>query len=166
MGRRRMDTPQDDALIYARIAPDDPALHPLIARHAAESAAAYPSDSNHNADGAALAAAGAVMFAARAGTQGRVLAMGGYLPIAPGEVEIKSMHVDAALRGKGAGARILGMILADAKAAGMSRIWLETGSLPASAAARRMYERAGFVPCPPFGAYRPDPMSVFMTRAL
>jgi putative acetyltransferase len=32
--------------------------------------------------------------------------------------------------------------------------------------ARRLYERAGFVECPPFEGYREDPMSVFMTKVL
>ncbi|MDR7097823.1 hypothetical protein J2X04_000170 [Lysobacter niabensis] len=31
-------------------------------------------------------------------------------------------------------------------------------------AARRLYTSFGFVPCPPFGSYKTDPNSVFMTR--
>lgn len=153
-------------LRFASIAPDDPALAELIARHAAESAAHYPSESNHNQDGAALAAQGAMMFAGRMAQGGPVLAMGGYKIFAPGEAEVKSMHVADAARGQGVGAHILGLILDHARAAGVARLWLETGSLQASAAARRLYEKAGFIYCPPFGPYRPDPMSVFMTRAL
>jgi putative acetyltransferase len=34
------------------------------------------------------------------------------------------------------------------------------------AAARRLYETFGFKPCAPFGNYRPDPNSVFMTKQL
>jgi putative acetyltransferase len=154
-------------LQYGLIAPDDPALAGLIARHAAESARHYPADSNHHLDGPALAAQGAILFAARlGGPDGPVRAMGGYAPLSATEAEIKSMHVETALRGQGAGARILTLILDHAKASGFARLWLETGSLPASAPARRLYARAGFTPCPPFGTYRPDPMSVFMTRTL
>ena len=153
-------------LHYAPIAPEDPALADLIARHAAESARHYPAESNHHLDGAALAAQGAILFAGRLGPDGPVRAMGGYAPLSATEAEIKSMHVDAALRGQGAGSRILSLILDHARASGMRRLWLETGSRPASAPARQLYEKAGFTPCPPFGTYRPDPMSVFMTRAL
>lgn len=153
-------------LHFGPIAPDDPALAGLIARHAAESARHYPAESNHHLDGPALAAQGAILFAARRDLDGPACAMGGYAPLSATEAEIKSMHVDPALRGQGAGARILSLILDHAKAAGVERLWLETGSLPASAAARRLYARAGFTPCPPFGSYRPDPMSVFMTRTL
>ena len=153
-------------LIYALIAPDDPALAPLIARHAAHSAAHYPGESNHNQDGAALAAQGAVIFAARHGGAGPVVAMGGYKMIGPTEAEVKSMHVLEAVRGQGAGRHILGLILDHARASGVRRISLETGSLPASGPARAMYEKAGFRECPPFGDYTADPFSIFMTRTL
>ncbi|MBF9047832.1 GNAT family N-acetyltransferase [Rhodobacterales bacterium LSUCC0031] len=155
-----------NALSYGLIAADDPALAPLIADHAAHSAAHYPGESNHHQDGAALAAIGAVMFAGRLGAAGPVVAMGGYKLIGPRAAEVKSMHVTQALQGQGAGAHILGLILDHARRAGVLHISLETGSLPASAAARRLYSRAGFVTCPPFGDYKDDPMSIFMTRTL
>ena len=33
-------------------------------------------------------------------------------------------------------------------------------------AARNLYTSFGFVPCPPFGSYKADPNSVFMTMQL
>jgi GNAT superfamily N-acetyltransferase len=64
------------------------------------------------------------------------------------------------------GAAILRHIIAAAQARGMSRLSLETGSWPYFAPARALYARHGFVECPPFGDYRPDPNSVFMTLVL
>lgn len=46
------------------------------------------------------------------------------------------------------------------------RLSLETGSDPFFAPARALYAKHGFVPCPPFGSYRPDPLSTFMTLDL
>ena len=46
------------------------------------------------------------------------------------------------------------------------RLSLETGSWPYFEAARAFYRRHGFVECPPFGDYNPDPNSVFMTLEL
>jgi putative acetyltransferase len=43
---------------------------------------------------------------------------------------------------------------------------LETGVAPAFDAARALYTAAGFTTCPPFGAYRPDRHSTFLTLAL
>ena len=34
------------------------------------------------------------------------------------------------------------------------------------APARRLYEKFGFEYCEPFADYRPDPLSVFLTRTL
>jgi putative acetyltransferase len=48
----------------------------------------------------------------------------------------------------------------------MSRVSLETGSWPYFDPARALYTRHGFVECAPFGDYRLDPNSTFMTLAL
>jgi putative acetyltransferase len=43
---------------------------------------------------------------------------------------------------------------------------LETGSAASFAAARTMYMKNGFEICGPFGDYKLDPHSVFMTKQL
>ena len=79
--------------------------------------------------------------------------------------EIKSMRVDDAFLGKGVGRALLDHVLAAAKAGGLKTVWLETGSAPAFLPALQLYESAGFVRCGPFADYKPDPFSIFMTRA-
>jgi putative acetyltransferase len=80
--------------------------------------------------------------------------------------EVKSMYADEALRGRGIGSAILRRIVAEARGRGMTRLSLETGAWPYFAPARAMYARHGFVECAPFGDYRADPNSVFMTLDL
>jgi putative acetyltransferase len=80
--------------------------------------------------------------------------------------EIKSMHTAEAARGRGVGSALLRQIMASARARGMSRLSLETGSWAYFLPARALYARHGFVECPPFGDYRNDPNSVFMTLEL
>jgi putative acetyltransferase len=80
--------------------------------------------------------------------------------------EVKSMHTEEAARGRGVGSAMLRHIMAAARARGMSRLSLETGSWPYFEPARSLYARHGFVECGPFGDYREDPNSVFMTVAL
>ena len=70
------------------------------------------------------------------------------------------------LRGRGLAWRMLDHLVSEAKADGITRLSLETGSQDAFTPARRLYEAAGFAPCPPFADYRDDPMSVYMTRSL
>jgi putative acetyltransferase len=57
-------------------------------------------------------------------------------------------------------------IITTARQTGIFRLSLETGSWPYFDAARAFYRRHGFVECPPFGNYVPDPNSVFMTLQL
>jgi putative acetyltransferase len=76
------------------------------------------------------------------------------------------MHTRFDARGRGVARQLLHALLAHARALGLSRVNLETGSGPDHAAARALYAGAGFVSCGPFGAYRADPLSHFMTLPL
>ena len=49
---------------------------------------------------------------------------------------------------------------------GISRLSLETGSWDYFIPARALYSSHGFVECPPFADYVPDPNSVFMSLEL
>jgi putative acetyltransferase len=65
--------------------------------------------------------------------------------------EVKRMYVRESARGQGAAEAILARIEADARAAGLAVLRLETGER--QAAAMRFYERAGFRRCAVFGSY-------------
>ncbi len=80
--------------------------------------------------------------------------------------EVKSMRTPCSQRRRGAGRAVLAHILDEARRRGYIRLSLETGSMDAFEPARRLYEVAGFVYCGPFGDYREDPNSVFMTLVL
>ena len=80
--------------------------------------------------------------------------------------EVKSMHTAQAARRKGIASAMLGHIIASARARGMARLSLETGSWDHFLPARALYARHGFVECGPFADYVLDPNSVFMTLAL
>ena len=80
--------------------------------------------------------------------------------------EIKSMHTAQAMRGKGVGSAMLRHIIATARARGMSRLSLETGSWEYFRPARELYRSHGFVECPPFADYVLDPNSIFMSLDL
>ena len=88
----------------------------------------------------------------------------GALAIKDGYGELKSMFVDPAARGSGAGAAIVARLIEEGRSLGLPLLRLETGDdlWPA----HRLYARHGFAPCGPFGDYREGPHSVFMERAL
>lgn len=80
--------------------------------------------------------------------------------------EVKSMHTAQQVRGRGVGSAMLRHIIATARASGMSRLSLETGSWEYFRPARDLYRSHGFVECPPFADYVLDPNSVFMSLDL
>lgn len=144
-------------------------LELLFARHTADMHADTPPESIHMLPREDLVSPMIDFFVLR--VAGAPLAMGAIkrLPTAPDglpEAEIKSMHVLSEARGSGLSRLLLQALIDHARASNIQRLSLETGIQPTFVAARSLYERAGFVECPPFQGYQPDPNSVFMTLDL
>ena len=133
----------------------------LFQRHTADMHADTPPESIHMLPRTALEDPAIAFFVLRDG--GAPVGMGAVKRIAPDHGEIKSMHVLSETRGRGLSRRMLEALIAHARAEGLARLSLETGVQPTFIAARGLYARAGFVECGPFGDYRPDPNSVFMS---
>ncbi|MGN8244385.1 GNAT family N-acetyltransferase [Cellulomonas soli] len=145
------------------VVPDDPHRPDVLAlldEHLADMYATTPAESVHALDPSALAAPGLTFWTAR-GAAGELLGCAALKELSAAGGELKSMRTATAARGRGVGATMLAHVLTVAGDRGYRTLHLETGAEDYFAAARRLYERAGFVPCPPFGDYRPDPLSVF-----
>ncbi|MCT9079953.1 GNAT family N-acetyltransferase [Streptomyces fulvoviolaceus] len=69
-----------------------------------------------------------------------------------GDAEVKRMYVIDAMRGRGLARRILAALEGDARAAGRSRMVLETGTEQPEAIA--LYTSSGYELCEKFGHYR------------
>lgn len=136
----------------------------LFQRHTAEMHADTPPESIHMLPRADLTDPAIAFFVIR--DDGRPVAMGALKNLDGTEAEVKSMHVLAEHRGRGLSRMLLRHLIAHAQEADLSRLSLETGVQPGFVAARGLYAREGFSECPPFGNYRADPNSVFMTMAL
>ncbi|REK92235.1 GNAT family N-acetyltransferase [Streptomyces inhibens] len=117
------------------------------------------------------------MFAPPNGTyliaygEGRPLATGGWRlqedvneGYATGDAEIKRMFVVPQARGRGLARRILAALEADARAAGRSRMVLETGIKQPEAL--ELYASSGYVPVQKFGLYRTYEDSRCMAKSL
>lgn len=81
-----------------------------------------------------------------------------------GDAEIKRMFVIPAGRGHGLARRILAALEADARAAGRTRMVLETGDKQPEAIA--LYTSSGYTPCAKFGHYRLYESSICMAKPL
>jgi putative acetyltransferase len=146
-----------------RIATESPLgtdLALLFQRHVEAMHADTPPESIHMMPREALLSPVIDFFVLR--RAGGPIAMGALKRFGDADGELKSMHVLAEHRGQGLSRRMLDHMIEHALAAGLRRLFLETGAQPSFRAARGLYERAGFTDCPPFGSYRPDPNSIFM----
>lgn len=134
----------------------------LVAHHLAGMRDGTPPEDVHALDVDALRAPGITFWSAWAGDE--LVGCGALKRLDATRGELKSMRVADAWLGKGVGRAILDHITDHARAAGLTSLWLETGG--PFEAARKLYERAGFRYCGPFGDYGPSDFSLFMTKDL
>lgn len=150
-----------------RIEKDDLTRQPvldLLREHLANMHELSPPDSVFAFDAARLRVPDVTFWTAWDGDT--LLGCGALKALAAGEGEIKSMRTPKALRRRGAGRALLEHILAEGRKRGYRRLNLETGSHPDFGAAHALYRRYGFTDCGPFGDYRDNGFSVFMTLPL
>jgi putative acetyltransferase len=150
-----------------RIELDDlsrPEVHALLSEHLRNMYALSPPESVHALDLDRLRSPEITFWTAWEGAH--LIGCGALKELDSRHAEIKSMRTPEALRRRGAGRAILNHIIAVARTRGYQRLSLETGSTPAFRPAQKLYESAGFSFCGPFGEYREDPHSAYMTLRL
>ena len=143
---------------------DEPRVIELLQTHRIRALSETGQGSGHALDLSELRAPDVTFWSAWEGDM--VVGIGALRRLSTDHGEVKSMYTAETARGRGVGSAMLRHIMAAARARGMARLSLETGSWPYFAPARELYARHGFVQCEPFGDYRPDPNSVFLTLAL
>jgi putative acetyltransferase len=143
---------------------DDPRVVALLQIHMTRALRETAQGSGHALDVSGLRAPGVTFWAAW--EDDAVVGVGALRRLSADHGEIKSMHTAEAARGRGVGSAMVRHIIAAARARGMTRLSLETGSWAYFLPARALYARHGFVECGPFGEYGEDPNSVFMTLEL
>lgn len=134
----------------------------LLALHFAQMRAVSPPSACHVLPAASLDRADIRFFTLR--DEGMLLGCGALRRLDRSHGEVKSMRTAPQALGRGVGSAVLDHIVGEARRSGMRRLSLETGSGESFAAALRLYQREGFVPCGPFADYRPTPFTRFFTR--
>src|SRR5690349_23052554 len=122
----------------------------------------YPAESNHLVDIDSLAQPHVHLLVARG--EGRALGCGAFVLGGDGQAEMKRVFVDPAARGRGIAGIIMEALEREAAKHGVTLMQLETGIKQLEAIA--LYRKCGYVERGPFGAYRPDPLSLFMEKEL
>jgi putative acetyltransferase len=150
--------------IIAKADPRSDAAIALLKRHAAFTRQHSPPGACYTFDAEELAAAEVTFWMAY--INGEPAGCAALLLRETAFAELKSLHVLDSARGAGVGRALLDHVINAARSAGFARIGLETGRSDGFAASRRLYERAGFKPCPAFPPYPEDSFSYCMMRSL
>ena len=122
----------------------------------------YPVESNHLLDIESLARPDVRFFVAR--RDGEALGCIALRVDGAGWGEVKRLYVSPRARGLGLGRRLLNALEAQAQGERLPLLRLETGIHQPEALG--LFRAAGFREIPAFGTYAPDPISVFMEKAL
>lgn len=143
---------------------DDPRAVALLSTHVARATAETARGSAHALDVERLRAPDLSLWTLWIGDA--LAGVGALRELSPDHGEVKSMHTADAMRGRGVGRAMLRHIVETARSRGYARLSLETGSWPYFQPAHALYRSHGFVDCEPFGDYRLDPNSLFLTLDL
>ena len=143
---------------------DDPDVIALLGEHLQGMADHSPPESIHALDVDGLRAPDITFWTMRDGSV--VVGCIALKQLDDHHGEIKSMRTAAAHLRKGVAAALLEHLLTEARRRRYERLSLETGSGPGFDAAHALYRKYGFEYCEPFGDYREDPFSRFMTMTL
>jgi putative acetyltransferase len=139
-------------------------VHSLLREHLANMYELSPPESVHALDLSKLRSPDITFWSVWDGAT--LIGCGALKEMSATEGEIKSMRTPKALRRRGAGRAVLTHIIEEARVRGYRRLNLETGSQEGFIPARKLYSSFGFTECGPFGDYKLDPNSVFMTLEL
>jgi len=134
----------------------------LIAELEAHLAPMYPSESRHGYSVEKLLKLQVAFFVIR--QNGVPVGCGGVQLFGNDYGEIKRMYVRPQFRGLGLAKLILDQLADYARNHGVELLRLETGIH--QHAAIGLYKRAGFQSIPPFGEYKPDPLSRFYEKRI
>lgn len=141
-----------------------PQIASFLDEHVREMLSITPPESKHALDLEMLRGPGITFWSVMDG--GTVVGCGALKRLDARHAEVKSMRTLAARQRSGIASMMLEHIITEARRMGFTRLSLETGSAEFFAPARWLYQKFGFEYCEPFADYRPDPLSVFLTRTL
>jgi ribosomal protein S18 acetylase RimI-like enzyme len=142
--------------------PDSSAAIELIQELESHLALRYPAASRHGFSVERLLVEAVAFFVIRADQV--PAGCGGVKLFGTDYGEVKRMYVRPQFRAQGLGRLLVEHLAGYSREHGVSLLRLETGIYQTEAIA--LYERLGFTRIAPFGAYRPDPLSLFYEKQL
>ncbi len=143
---------------------DHPEVNQLLKKHFIELRAASPEGSAHVLDINGLKVPSIKFWSLW--NKNQLMGCGALKFLEKNHGEFKSIRIHDDFRGKGNGAKIINHLINEAKKLNITKISIETGSGSFFTPARKLFNKCGFKPCPPFAHYKEDINSLYLTKLL
>ena len=143
---------------------DNPEVNELLTKHFVELRAASPEGSAHVLDIPGLKVPSIKFWSLW--DDEKLIGCGALKFLDKEHGEFKSIRIHDNFRGKGNGSKIINHLIEEAKKLNITRISIETGASDFFTPARKLFDKCGFKPCPPFAHYKEDINSLYLTKLL
>ena len=143
---------------------DNPEVNQLLTTHFIELRAASPEGSAHVLDIPGLKVPSIKFWSLWEKNQ--LMGCGALKFLDQYHGEFKSIRIHENFKGKGNGIKIITHLIDEAKKLNIRKLSIETGAGEFFAPARKLFNRCGFKPCPPFAHYKEDINSLYLTKLL
>ena len=143
---------------------DHPEVNQLLKKHFIELRAASPEGSAHVLDIPGLKVNSIKFWSLW--EENLLMGCGALKFLDQNHGEFKSIRIHDNFRGKGNGSKIIIHLIEEAKKLNIQRISIETGASKFFTPARKLFDKCGFKPCPPFAHYSEDINSLYLTKLL
>ena len=140
---------------------ENPEVNKLLVKHFKELKSVSPTDSCHVLDIAGLKNPNIKFWSLW--EENQVIGCGALKFLDKEHGELKSIRVNDAFRRKSYGIKVIQHLIFEAKKLNIIKLSLETGAGIFFAPARKLFEKSGFKPCEPFGEYKKNPDSCYMS---
>ncbi len=143
---------------------DHPKVNQLLNKHFIELRAASPEGSAHVLDISGLKVPSIKFWSLW--KEDQLMGCGALKFLNQNHGEFKSIRIHDNFRGKGNGIKIINHLIEESIKLNIHRISIETGASQFFAPARKLFDKCGFKPCPPFAHYKEDINSLYLTKLL
>ena len=143
---------------------DNSEVNDLLTKHFVELRAASPEGSAHVLDIPGLKVPSIKFWSLW--KENQLMGCGALKFLDKNHGEFKSIRIHDYFRGKGNGIKIINHLIEESKKLNINRISIETGASEFFAPARKLFNRCGFEPCPPFAHYKEDINSLYFTKLI
>ena len=143
---------------------NNPEVNQLLTKHFIELRAASPEGSAHVLDIPGLQVTSIKFWSLW--EENQLMGCGALKFLDQYHGEFKSIRIHENFKGKGNGIKIITHLIDEAKKLNIRKLSIETGAGDFFAPARKLFNKCGFKPCPPFAHYKKDINSLYLTKLL